>query len=63
MVVAAPIPALARRRSIGDRAWKGSMGGLPGSLKLVRSVPETRYVVAWLDDRVMIDDIWMMDDI
>ncbi|CAK9071221.1 PPM-type phosphatase domain-containing protein [Durusdinium trenchii] len=30
-------------RSIGDRAWKGSMGGLPGSLKLVRSVPETRY--------------------
>ena len=42
-----------RRRSIGDRAWKGSMGGLPGSLKLARSVPETRYVVAWLDDRVM----------
>ena len=30
-------------RSIGDRAWKGSMGGMAGSLKLVRSVPETRF--------------------
>lgn len=34
-------------RSIGDRAWKGSMGGLPGSLKLVRSTPETRYTATW----------------
>ena len=39
------MPAL---RSIGDRAWKGSMGGLAGSLKLVRSVPETRYTAAWI---------------
>jgi len=40
-------------RSIGDRAWKGSMGGLPGSLKLVRSVPETRYVdLSWADRHV-----------
>lgn len=35
-------------RSIGDRAWKGSMGGLPGSLKFMRSVPETRAtVISW----------------
>eukprot|EP00931_Biecheleriopsis_adriatica_P090593 TRINITY_DN64557_c0_g1_i1.p1 TRINITY_DN64557_c0_g1~~TRINITY_DN64557_c0_g1_i1.p1 ORF type:complete len:529 (+),score=138.97 TRINITY_DN64557_c0_g1_i1:76-1662(+) len=35
-------------RSIGDRGWKGSMGGVAGSLKLVRSVPETRYQeVSW----------------
>eukprot|EP00933_Yihiella_yeosuensis_P083768 TRINITY_DN9802_c0_g1_i1.p1 TRINITY_DN9802_c0_g1~~TRINITY_DN9802_c0_g1_i1.p1 ORF type:complete len:537 (-),score=112.18 TRINITY_DN9802_c0_g1_i1:318-1928(-) len=31
-------------RSIGDRPWKGSMGGLPGSLRLIRSVPETRFM-------------------
>eukprot|EP00440_Ansanella_granifera_P022660 gb/GFBE01024613.1/.p1 GENE.gb/GFBE01024613.1/~~gb/GFBE01024613.1/.p1 ORF type:complete len:529 (+),score=133.60 gb/GFBE01024613.1/:1-1587(+) len=35
-------------RSIGDRVWKGSMGGVPGSLRLMRSVPETRYQeLAW----------------
>ncbi|CAK9084712.1 unnamed protein product [Durusdinium trenchii] len=40
-------------RSIGDRAWKGSMGGLPGSLKLVRSVPETRYTdLSWAERHV-----------
>lgn len=40
-------------RSIGDRAWKGSMGGLPGSVKLVRSMPETRYTdISWADRHV-----------
>mmetsp|Transcript_5674 Transcript_5674/g.10141 ORF Transcript_5674/g.10141 Transcript_5674/m.10141 type:complete len:527 (-) Transcript_5674:99-1679(-) len=37
-------------RSIGDRAWKGSMGGLPGSLKFLRSIPETRSVdISWAE--------------
>lgn len=40
----------AMSRSIGDRAWKGSMGGIAGSLKLLRSVPETRFTeVSWAD--------------
>jgi len=40
-------------RSIGDRAWKGSMGGMPGSLKLLRSVPETRHTdVSWADRHI-----------
>ncbi|CAJ1336798.1 unnamed protein product, partial [Effrenium voratum] len=37
-------------RSIGDRNWKGSMGGVSGSLKLMRSVPETRYTdISWAE--------------
>jgi hypothetical protein len=29
-------------RSMGDRAWKGPDGGIPGSIKLLRATPETR---------------------
>eukprot|EP00929_Paragymnodinium_shiwhaense_P072013 TRINITY_DN36562_c0_g1_i1.p1 TRINITY_DN36562_c0_g1~~TRINITY_DN36562_c0_g1_i1.p1 ORF type:complete len:541 (-),score=130.73 TRINITY_DN36562_c0_g1_i1:299-1921(-) len=37
-------------RSLGDRAWKGEMGGIPGSVKLVRGIPETRSTeLSWAD--------------
>jgi len=34
--------AAAVTRSLGDRAWKGTDGGIPGSVKLLRGSPETR---------------------
>mmetsp|Transcript_34440 Transcript_34440/g.78531 ORF Transcript_34440/g.78531 Transcript_34440/m.78531 type:complete len:530 (-) Transcript_34440:46-1635(-) len=35
-------------RSLGDRAWKGEAGGVPGSLKLLKGTPETRALtLSW----------------
>lgn len=35
-------------RSLGDRAWKGADGGIPGSVKLLRAKPETRVTdLSW----------------
>jgi len=37
-------------RSLGDRAWKGELGGVPGSIKLLRGTPETRALqLSWAE--------------
>lgn len=37
-------------RSLGDRAWKGPEGGIPGSVKLLRGAPETRVTdISWAE--------------
>mmetsp|Transcript_44247 Transcript_44247/g.127929 ORF Transcript_44247/g.127929 Transcript_44247/m.127929 type:complete len:528 (+) Transcript_44247:134-1717(+) len=37
-------------RSLGDRAWKGPDGGIPGSVKLLRAGPETRVTeLSWAE--------------
>jgi len=42
--------AAAVSRSLGDRAWKGPEGGIPGSVKLLRGAPETRVTdVSWAE--------------
>jgi len=42
-LVSGPGGAVAQvSRSLGDRAWKGETGGIPGSVKLLRGIPETR---------------------
>lgn len=42
-------------RSLGDRAWKGPTGGIPGSIKLLRSKPETKSVaLSWADKHRMV---------
>lgn len=49
--VSGPTGAVAAvSRSLGDRAWKGPEGGVPGSVKLLRGAPETRVTeLAWND--------------
>eukprot|EP00928_Gymnodinium_smaydae_P070568 TRINITY_DN54378_c0_g1_i1.p1 TRINITY_DN54378_c0_g1~~TRINITY_DN54378_c0_g1_i1.p1 ORF type:complete len:567 (+),score=138.89 TRINITY_DN54378_c0_g1_i1:102-1703(+) len=45
MLVTSPNGAVAAvSRSMGDRAWKGPQGGIPGSVKLLRASPETQVV-------------------
>lgn len=40
-------------RSLGDRAWKGPPGGVPGSVKLVRFNPDNRVTsLSWADKHV-----------
>jgi len=48
-LVSSPSGAVAKvSRSLGDRAWKGAEGGVPGSVKLLRGSPETRVMeLAW----------------
>jgi len=42
-LVSSPNGAVASvSRSLGDRAWKGAEGGIPGSIKLLRGTPETK---------------------
>mmetsp|Transcript_28688 Transcript_28688/g.66799 ORF Transcript_28688/g.66799 Transcript_28688/m.66799 type:complete len:530 (-) Transcript_28688:100-1689(-) len=42
-LVSSPSGAVAQvSRSLGDRAWKGPEGGIPGSMKLLRGAPETK---------------------
>lgn len=50
-LVSGPGGAVAQvSRSLGDRAWKGPQGGIPGSVRLLRGVPETKSVdVSWGD--------------
>mmetsp|Transcript_21121 Transcript_21121/g.45794 ORF Transcript_21121/g.45794 Transcript_21121/m.45794 type:complete len:526 (+) Transcript_21121:88-1665(+) len=37
-------------RSLGDRAWKGPDGGVPGSIKLLKGTPETRVTdLSWAE--------------
>jgi len=49
--VSSPSGAVAAvSRSLGDRAWKGADGGVPGSIKLVRGAPETRVTeLSWAE--------------
>lgn len=52
MVVSAPSGAVSSvSRSLGDRAWKGPDGGVPGSsLAILRSAPETRVTeLSWAE--------------
>jgi len=55
-LVSSPSGAVASvSRSLGDRAWKGSEGGIPGSLKLLRSAPETRVMdLSWAEKHLCI---------
>lgn len=48
-LVSSPSGAVAQvSRSLGDRAWKGPDGGIPGSMKLLRGVPETKVTqLSW----------------
>lgn len=40
-------------RSLGDRAWKGPLGGIPGSVKLVRFNPDNRVMeLSWADKHI-----------
>jgi len=40
-------------RSLGDRAWKGPPGGVPGSAKLVRFNPENRVLeLSWAEKHI-----------
>lgn len=50
-VVSAPSGAVASvSRSLGDRAWKGPDGGIPGSVRLLRGSPETRVTdLSWAE--------------
>lgn len=50
-MVSSPSGAVAAvTRSLGDRAWKGPEGGIPGSVKLLRGAPETRVTdVSWAE--------------
>merc|ERR1712187_461789 len=42
IVVSGPTGAVAQvARSLGDRAWKGDQGGIPGAPKLLRGIPQT----------------------
>lgn len=42
-------------RSLGDRAWKGPTGGVPGSVKLVRFNPDNRVTsLSWANKHVAI---------
>lgn len=42
-------------RSLGDRAWKGSAGGVPGSVKLVRFNPDNRtQSISWAEKHIAI---------
>jgi serine/threonine protein phosphatase PrpC len=37
-------------RSLGDRMWKGPVGGIPSSVKLLRGQPETRHIdLSWAE--------------
>lgn len=49
MLVSSPNGSVAAvTRSLGDRAWKGPDGGIPGSIKLLRGTPETRVTeMSW----------------
>lgn len=51
MVVSSPSGTVAAvSRSLGDRAWKGPEGGIPGSVKLLRGQPETRVTdLSWAE--------------
>jgi len=47
--------AAAVSRSLGDRAWKGPTGGVPGSVKLVRFNPDNRVMeLSWAEKHVAI---------
>merc|ERR1719507_1350460 len=50
-LVSSPTGAVAQvSRSLGDRAWKGPDGGIAGSIKLVRSAPETKVIeLSWAE--------------
>mmetsp|Transcript_102348 Transcript_102348/g.330056 ORF Transcript_102348/g.330056 Transcript_102348/m.330056 type:complete len:529 (+) Transcript_102348:102-1688(+) len=50
-LVSSPNGAVAQvSRSLGDRAWKGPEGGMPGSIKLLRGSPETKVTeLSWAD--------------
>lgn len=50
-MVSSPSGAVAGvSRSLGDRAWKGPDGGVPGSTKLLRGAPETRVTdLSWAE--------------
>lgn len=50
-LVSSPNGAVAQvSRSLGDRAWKGPDGGVPGSMKLLRGAPQTKVTeLAWAD--------------
>mmetsp|Transcript_63285 Transcript_63285/g.153110 ORF Transcript_63285/g.153110 Transcript_63285/m.153110 type:complete len:531 (+) Transcript_63285:298-1890(+) len=50
-LVSSPSGAVAQvSRSLGDRAWKGPDGGIPGSMKLLRGAPETKVTeLSWAD--------------
>lgn len=40
-------------RSLGDRAWKGPTGGVPGSVKLVRFNPDNRVMeLSWAEKHI-----------
>jgi len=42
-------------RSLGDRAWKGPSGGVPGSVKLVRFNPDNRAMsLSWAEKHIAI---------
>jgi serine/threonine protein phosphatase PrpC len=42
-------------RTLGDRAWKGPLGGVPGSLKLVRFNPDNRVTeLSWAEKHIAI---------
>lgn len=49
--IRAPNGAMAHcSRSLGDRAWKGDDGGVPGSIPLVRCKPQTTAIeLSWAD--------------
>lgn len=48
-VVSSPTGGVAAvSRSLGDRMWKGPTGGIPSSVKLLRSTPESRHMdLSW----------------
>lgn len=50
-LVSSPSGAVAQvSRSLGDRAWKGPDGGIPGSMKLLRGIPQTKVTeLSWTD--------------
>jgi len=42
-------------RALGDRAWKGPSGGVPGSVKLVRFNPDNRVMeLSWAEKHIAI---------
>lgn len=51
LLTSSPTGAVASiSRSLGDRAWKGAEGGVPGSLKLLRGMAETRVTeISWAE--------------